>query len=158
MLLEATSGAGPTGRPSERVLGSCADWILLGPFALTELLGSCLDRSPRVASRSGSGVGGVGFLVRTPRETPCPCCFFSDTDLYVVVTMDTLRPFWLRERADESGPPGGVPGAAAGRRHEDREAWVTNRRNRNPRLQLEPQITSLDNCKINQTMSETPVY
>ena len=30
--------------------------------------------------------------------------------------------------------------------------------NRNPRPQLEPQTTSLDKCKINSSISETPVY
>ena len=29
--------------------------------------------------------------------------------------------------------------------------------NRNPRPQLEPQITSLDKCKIHQVLSETPI-
>ena len=35
---------------------------------------------------------------------------------------------------------------------------ICNQRNRNPRPQLEPQITSLDKCNINLTIAETHIY
>ena len=44
------------------------------------------------------------------------------------------------------------------RSHTTSYADPTSRSKRTPRPQLEPQITSLDKCNINQTLLETPVY
>ena len=70
------------------------------------------------------------------------------TSYYIIVYNRFPRP---TERGAEQALASSAPAAAG-------SPPPVNQWNRNPRPQLEPQITGLDKCKINSIILDTPSY